>query len=616
MGFESGLLDRVARIPQATQAGAPRRAAETSSYRGAGVNEQHRARTFTPRHWLALGLALLLVGGVVGAQYLARPTAPAVTTGALYLVDNTTLLPLRGAVHVQVVGGTTFEPVAGQRTLQVGDRVRTGPDGYASIVYFDGSSTALGPETELVLQRFERDPVTGATAVIVQQPLGSTWTQAAAAGHQFSGFLLASAAARFFARGSQFLTEVAPEGTMSVTAVEGGVFGRADAGDVDLPSGFTTRVQPGQPPEAPVPAPQPAATLQVSIQGPVRALLTDARGRSVGYHPDAEAYVAQIPGARLARLDDGTQVFSVPSPTEAYDLTLRGLAAGQAVVAIGVLRAGEREAPAAVRLEAPVVSGDTQAASFAWQDGQVRDASKLAPAPGTPVGSAVLVLRHAPPALALAATSTPEPQAAPTEPAPDEDALAAKPPAEPEASDVFSSFDSPVTPLRPPVIAPTNPSRPSVVTEPAPVRPATVREPAVREPVVRAPEREPTHPPVVQGLSAEVETPVVRSTAPPPTQAIVVVTATPPPPTPVPPTRVPPTPLPPTPIPPTPLPTVPPPLPTPVPTQPPARQAAPAARPTIQSNRPSIAPTATPYVAPAAPAAPAVGPTRCLYPSC
>jgi hypothetical protein len=573
----------------------------------------------TPRHWLAIGLALLLVGGVVGAQILMRPAPPPVATGALYLVDSTTLLPLSGDVQVQAVGSTTLEAVVGQRALQVGDRVRMGPGGYASIVYFDGSSTALGPETELVLQRFERDPVTGATAIIVQQPLGNTWTQAAATGHQFSGFLLASTAARFFARGSQFTTEVAPEGSMAVTAVEGGVFGRADSGDVDVPAGFVTRVQPGQPPEAPVPAPQPPATLQISVAGPVRALLTDARGRSVGYHPDAETYVTQIPSARLVRNDDGTQVFSVPTLVESYELTLRGLGAGQAVVAIGVLRAGEREAPAVVRLEAPVASGDTQAAGFAWKDGQVRDVRALAPAPGTPVGSAVLLLRHAPPAVALAATSTPAPEAAPTEQSPDADALAARPPAEPEPADVFSGFDAPVAPVappRPPVVAPSAPVRPSIVTEPAPVRPSPVREP-----VVRAPEREPTPPPVVLGLNAEDDAPTARPVVVP-TAAVVVVTATPLPPTPVPPTPVPPTPLPPTPVPPTPLPTVPPPLPTPVPTQPPARQAAPVVRPTVASNRPSIAPTATPYVAPAAPVpnvapgAPATGPTRCPYPSC
>jgi len=575
------------------------------------VNAQQRRFTMTPRHWLAIGLALVLVGAAVAAQFLARPVAPPVATGALYLVDNTSLLPLGGDVRVQPVGGTTLEPVTGQRTLQVGDRVRTGPGGYASVVYFDGSSTALGPDSELVLQRFERDPVTGATAIIVQQPLGTTWTQAAATGHEFSGFLLASTAARFFARGSQFLTEVAPEGTMTVTAVDGGVFGRADAGDVDVPSGFTTRVQPGQAPEPPVPAPQPAATLQISVQGPVRALLTDARGRSVGYHPDSEAYVTQIPGARLVRNDDGTQVFSVPGPVESYDLTLRGLGAGQAAVAIGVLRAGEQEAPAAVRLEAPVASGDTQAAGFAWKDDQIRDVRALAAAPGTPANSAVLLLRHAPPVLALAATSTPSPESTPDEAA-DADAVAAKPPAEPEPSDVFSSFDAPVAPPRPAVVAPSVPARPTVVTQPAPVRPSIVREPVVRAPE-RAPEPQPTRPPVVQGLAVPEDTPTARTITLPPTPAVVVVTATPPPPTPVPPTRVPPTPLPPTPVPPTPLPTVPPPLPTPVPTQPPARQPAPVVRPTVASNRPSIAPTATPYVAPAAPAA---GPTRCLYPSC
>src|SRR3954452_4847943 len=97
----------------------------------------------TPRHWLAIGLALLLVGAVLGAQSFARPAGPEVATGALYLVDNTTLVPLHGDVQIQALGGSTFEPVTGQRVLQVAARVRTAAGGYASVVYFDGSSTTL-----------------------------------------------------------------------------------------------------------------------------------------------------------------------------------------------------------------------------------------------------------------------------------------------------------------------------------------------------------------------------------------------------------------------------------------------------------------------------------------
>jgi hypothetical protein len=509
--------------------------------------------------------------------------------GALYLVDRTTLVALQGDVQLQSVGGTAFEPVVGDRPLQVGDRVRTGADGYAAIVYFDGSSTSLEPQTEVVVQRFERDPVTGATAIIVQQPLGTTWTLAAATGHQFSGFLLASTAGRFFARGSQFTAEVAPEGTMWVTSNEGTVLGRTEGQDVDVPPGFTARLQPGQPPDAPVPAPRPAATLQVRVEGPVRALLTDARGRSVGYHPEAEPYVSQIPGARLTR-EDEAQVFTVPAPTDGYELTLRGLGGGDVTVAVGVLRGAAPSAPAAVALNGRITPNELLATGFLWKDGQVREARALAPTAGPPASSAVALLKNPPPALAVAPTSTPSAAIAAESPEPEPEILAGRAtPLEPEAADVFSSLEAPVAPTRPEVVAPVMPERPSVVSRPAP---APVR-PDNPPPVVRAPEREPASagPPVVRGLTEPTDVP--PTAAPPPTAQIIVVTAVPPPPTPVPPTAVPPpTPRPPPPT-PTAVPTVPPPLPTPVPTSAPTR-AAPPRVPAQQPQRPSIAPTATP----------------------
>src|SRR4051794_4278665 len=116
-------------MPQASLGGEPQRERTgddhvTGTHR---VNAEQGTRRMTPRHWLAIGLALVLVVGVVSAQLFVRPVAPSAAAGALYLVDGTTLLPLHGDVQVQVVGATSFEPVAGQRSLQVGDRVRTGP---------------------------------------------------------------------------------------------------------------------------------------------------------------------------------------------------------------------------------------------------------------------------------------------------------------------------------------------------------------------------------------------------------------------------------------------------------------------------------------------------------
>ncbi|HZR99731.1 MAG TPA: hypothetical protein VFE37_13545, partial [Chloroflexota bacterium] len=559
------------------------------------------------RHWLALGLAVALVGLAIGLQFVNRaPAVPEARSGALYVVDQSTVLALRGDVQLQRVGATKFEPLTGQAPLQVGDRVRTGADGYASLVYFDGSATSLSPDTEVVLQRFERDPANGATAVIVQQPLGTTWTVAAETGHPFSGLLLVNAAGRFFARGAQFLANVTPEGTTTVEPEEGSVFGRAANTDVEVPARFSTRVHVGEAPEPPVPAPLPPTTLQVRVEGPVRALLTDAHGRSIGRHPQAEPLVSQIPQARLVPGDGNTQIFSVPGPVESYTLTLGGTGTGEVSVAVGTLRAGERAAPAAALVAGQIAAGETQTTAFQWLDGQVRDLRALAPAPGTPPDSAVVVLRSPPPLVAVAPTAAPT-ELAQAEPDAEAEADARLAIVEPDASDVFSSFEAPVAVQRPSVVAPAPPPSRPVLSQPAPPPPpqAPPRPPVVAQ----AP------PTVVRAAPTEdVEPPTPTRPAPTATVAVVVVTATPLPPTPLPPTPVPPTPRPPTPVPPTAEPTVPPPLPTPVPTVAPTRGAAPRApvQAAPQPQRPAIAPTATPIIATAAP----VAPTRCPYPSC
>jgi hypothetical protein len=530
--------------------------------------------------WAGVGLALVLAAVAVVALRLVPPSAtPVQAVGSFWLVEQSTIVQLSGVVELQRPGSAGWELLRGAMPLGVGDRVRTGPDGYAAVTFFDGSSTTLQPLAELAVQRFERDPASGATAVILQQLRGTTWTRAEDNGHPFSGVLLTTpGGARFFARGGQFETIVDDAGTY-VTSAEGIVYGRAQTGDVEIPPGFSSRVLLGQAPEAPVPDSPRGPTLQVRVQGPARVLLTDARGRSVGQHPDSELPVRQIPFARVSQAPDGAQVFSVPAPLEAYDVTLRGTSTGPVQVAAGVLRPGQTAVPAAAVVERTIQPGEVLLGSLRWQNEQVRGLEELVAWPGAAPASAVALLRYPPPTAAvLPPTAAPVPTAEATE------VVAV----EPEPTDVFANLDSGGI-FRPLVVAPAVPERPAVVTERPPLR-----VPNPPPPVVRAPER-----PVAPETSLEPTAPPSPApvTVPPTaTPLVVIVTATPPPPTPPPPTPVPPTA---TPVPPTPEPTVPPALPTPLPTSPPTRLAPPV-RPTAtggQGARP-VAPTATPVTAP------------------
>ncbi len=559
------------------------------------VNRLLGLRVHRARRWLPVGLALAVLGV---ALWLARPGPPSAAVGALYLVDDTTLAALQGDVQLQPAGGASFGLVEGKRDLHSGDRVRTGTDGYASIVYADGSSTSLDPDTELALQNGSRDPATGLATIAFEQSRGTAWTVTAARGAPLPAVEIVSPAGRFVARGGQFTTTVALDGTLAVAAVAGTVEGRTTAGDVDLPSGFTTRMAPGQAPSVPVPAAAPLVTLQVGVQGPVSALLTDARGRSVGYHPAAEAYVSQIPGARLRRGDRGAQVFTVPAPVESYTLTLRGQAPGQVVVDVSALRGDGADAGESAHVEARVGERQILATSFAWRSGAVTDVQALAPAAGSPPNSVVLLLAQPPPAVLLGATSAP-PVRAPATPTVSETPR-------PGAAALTDEPEAGETPAE--AVAATATAAPTVgvVAAPPPAPPPT---PAPAPPTLVAPAAAgaQANGPGSAAVSSE-------ATAVPLAVGVVLTPPTPEPPPTLPPTAPPATPAPATPRPPTRTLTVAPPTaaPTPTPTLTPS-----AVPRTVISSFPAIAPTATPYRPPVAPAGPLVGtPTRCLYPSC
>ena len=105
-------------------------------------------------------------------------------------------------------------------------------------------------------------------------------------------------------------------------------------------------------------------------------------------------------------------------------------------------------------MAAPIGAGETQVTTFQWQDNQVRELQALAPAAGPPADSAVALLRNPPPPVAMVATNTPTEATRSTDD-PEGEARAAL--VEPDAADVFSSFEAPTALQRPSVVAPSVP---------------------------------------------------------------------------------------------------------------------------------------------------------------
>jgi hypothetical protein len=86
----------------------------------------------------------------------------------------TTLSVISGTVEVQDEGAGDFRSAEDGETLDVGDRVRTGPDSRALITFFEGSTLEMEPETEVTMERLEGQEE-GGFFTQIGQSLGVTW---------------------------------------------------------------------------------------------------------------------------------------------------------------------------------------------------------------------------------------------------------------------------------------------------------------------------------------------------------------------------------------------------------------------------------------------------------
>ena len=123
---------------------------------------------------IAIGAVGLVVVAGLAAFILSRLFTPSST--AYSLVDETTLVVLQGTVQVTRGGTTTRVDAGADSVVRPGDRIRTSADSYASVTFFDGSTTELEPGTDIILQRLERRPA-GGVDISFRQELGLTWNR-------------------------------------------------------------------------------------------------------------------------------------------------------------------------------------------------------------------------------------------------------------------------------------------------------------------------------------------------------------------------------------------------------------------------------------------------------
>lgn len=108
------------------------------------------------------------------------PTAPATpTTPTTPATPTAPTAPVQAGVVKRVIGSVTVlragiaQPALPGFTVQVGDTLRTGPDGAAGITLADDTLLTAGPDSELVISDFSFDPITQEGNLLVSLWRGS-----------------------------------------------------------------------------------------------------------------------------------------------------------------------------------------------------------------------------------------------------------------------------------------------------------------------------------------------------------------------------------------------------------------------------------------------------------
>lgn len=263
------------------------------------MRSAHDLRSVAP---VRLRVATVIAALVAASFALAAIAVPRPALGASTLLDiaEGEVFVRRAALEVR---GRDGQPLA------EGDEVRTGDDGRAVVIFFDGSTLSLDPSTTVRIEAARTR--SGATVIEVFQTLGSTWHAVNHLLDPGSRYEVRTPSLSAAVRGTAFQVTVGEEND-EVTTEEGTVEVHAQESAVRVTRGERTLVRHGDRPRPPESAPRPPRVLRVELVGGSGAIVDRSR-RAVGVTLSGELRNA-IPGARVERIGDGVVVI-IPNPT-------------------------------------------------------------------------------------------------------------------------------------------------------------------------------------------------------------------------------------------------------------------------------------------------------------
>jgi hypothetical protein len=243
--------------------------------------------------------------------------------GSVALGASTTLAIISGEVSVMDPGASEFRMGFDGDILGAGSTLKTGPDAYAILTYFEGSTVSVDPNTILVIETLQANP-DGSTVIGMRQDIGQTWhavTRLLTAGSKYE---VRTPTATATVRGTLFLVGVQGSGDLGlpetlIETTEGAVAAervptpeKPEGEEIIVPAGFQVRTTESTPIPPPIPAPEPERKVTVTV-GTSNSVVVDPQGRSNGEVNGR--IVVQTPGATVEKID-GKIVVTLPNTTD------------------------------------------------------------------------------------------------------------------------------------------------------------------------------------------------------------------------------------------------------------------------------------------------------------
>jgi len=280
------------------------------------------------------GVAVLVLVGVL-VRFVLFPSSGAQAGGTILSV-------IAGNVEVQDKGAAAPRPAVDGEELQEGDRIVTGDDSRAIITFFDGSTQALDPDTDITLDDLGSTDSGGLFASITQS-LGTTWNSVLKPTGSTSDYSVKTPSAVGAARDTLFLVTVTPSGESEFWSRLGNLFLLAQGESQEVPSGSSSTTDPGEAPGEPEPKPVAGSEVRLELASAAWMLVVNPDGLAAGILPPG-VFVNQIPGTLstdytqepqlidMRDLQEGTyEVYLLGKESGKYHVSMSGAAKGTLV---------------------------------------------------------------------------------------------------------------------------------------------------------------------------------------------------------------------------------------------------------------------------------------------